>query len=302
MSDGQTASSRAEYERLRELIERRLDDYFPTREKTRDTMSDETSSDATLTDAMRYSLMAGGKRIRPALTLLFSIACDTGTPTSAVLDAACGIECLHTYSLIHDDLPQMDNDDTRRGKPSNHIIFGEWLAILAGDALQAKAFGLIAAAPLPPERVVKMLTELALAAGERGICGGQTLDIYAEKRGTNEAGLYEIHRQKTSSLIEAAAKIGVHAAGGTDAQLRAAEEYAGAVGMAFQIRDDTLDAVADSKIPGKTTFFTLFGQRRCEELIAEETKRAKAALRAAFEPAKRAPLEWLADELSKRET
>ncbi|MDR2421050.1 MAG: polyprenyl synthetase family protein [Oscillospiraceae bacterium] len=294
-------SFRAEYGRLRAMIEDRLASYFAA-----------TGKDAgggvpsALSDAMRYSLAAGGKRVRPVLTLLFCLAC--GGDEATALDAACGVECLHTYSLIHDDLPAMDDDELRRGKPSNHIVFGEWRAILAGDALQAKAFELVAASPLQPERVVKMLRELARAAGELGICGGQALDMEAEERGADADGLYKIHAMKTSSLMEAAAKLGVFSAGGSDIQLRAAGEYARAVGMAFQIRDDALDATADSATlgkpagsdekRGKTTFFTLFGRARCEELIAGETERAKAALRPAFENA--GALSGLADDLARR--
>jgi geranylgeranyl diphosphate synthase type II len=240
---------------------------------------------------MRYSLLAEGKRVRPVLTLMFCAAC--GMDEKAALDAACGVECLHAYSLIHDDLPAMDDDALRRGKPSNHVVFGEWRAILAGDALQAKAFELVAASRIGGTRVVKMIRELARAAGEHGICGGQALDMEAEERGADESGLYKIHAMKTSSLMEAAAKIGVLSAGGSEAQLRAAEEYARAVGTAFQIRDDVLDATSDSATlgkpagsdekRGKTTFFTLLGGVRCEEIIAEETKRAKDALCPAFE-------------------
>jgi geranylgeranyl diphosphate synthase type II len=295
---------RAEYERLRALTENRLASYFPEI-----LPESQPAPVPELCRAMRYSLTAGGKRVRPVLALLFCAAC--GGDESAALDAACGIECLHTYSRIHDDLPAMDDDELRRGKPSNHIVFGEWLAILAGDALQAKAFELVASAPLPPERVVKMLSELARAAGERGICGGQELDMAAEESGAGEAGLYKIHLMKTSSLIEAAAKIGTIAAGGGEKQLLAAEEYARAVGLAFQIRDDMLDASSDSVAlgkpagsdakNGKTTFLTLFGHKRCGELVAEETERAKAALRPAFGAESRGALEWLADELAGRE-
>jgi geranylgeranyl pyrophosphate synthase len=291
---------RAEYERLRALVENRLTELFTRQERKRGGDADGSGAETTLYDAMRYSVEAGGKRVRPVLALLFCLAC--GGSEKMALDAACGVECLHTYSLIHDDLPAMDDDELRRGKPSNHIVFGEWRAILAGDALQAKAFELVANAPLPPERVVNMLRVLARAAGDGGICGGQALDMEAEERGADEAGLYKIHAMKTSALIEAAARLGVFAAGGGEDALCSAEEYARSVGMAFQIRDDVLDAEQDSVIPGKATFFTLFGQARCEELIAAETERAKAALRYAFEPEKRGALEWLADELSHRES
>ncbi|MDR0838393.1 MAG: polyprenyl synthetase family protein [Oscillospiraceae bacterium] len=245
-----------EYDRLRALVEARLETYFTADAPAK-----------SLADAMRYSALSGGKRVRPVLALAFAKAC--GVIDNTALDAACAVELLHTYSLIHDDLPAMDDDDTRRGKPSNHIVFGEWRAILAGDALQAEAFSKIANCGLEPPRVAKMLSALARAAVD--VCHGQTLDLEAVESGS--ADLYAIHALKTASLFVAAAKIGVLAAGGTERQLTAASEYARAVGLAFQIRDDILD---------KDGFYTAYGIQKCEELIESNTIKAKNSLKGAF--------------------
>jgi len=278
------------FDALRERIEARLESYF--------------AGDLSLLEAMRYSVAAGGKRIRPVFTLAFVEACrDHVCGTEEAMDAACAVELLHTYSLIHDDLPAMDDDDMRRGKPSNHVAFGEALAILAGDALQAEAFAKIAGCDLPAERVVKMIAALAEAAGADGICGGQTFDM----QGSDD--LYRVHSMKTASLIAAAVKIGVIAAGGSAEQLSAAEEFANGVGLAFQIRDDVLDATGSAEAlgkpvgsdaeQGKQTFYTRYGAAECERLIAEHTKAAKDAVRAAFVDAEL--LCAIADELAMRE-
>lgn len=176
---------------------------------------------ARLLDAMRYSLTAGGKRLRPILTLEFCRLC--GGDVHAVLPAACGVELLHTYSLIHDDLPCMDDDDLRRGKPSNHKVFGEATAVLAGDALQALAFETVLSAPLAPERALRCGQILTHAAGHAGICGGQQLDLEWEGRSFDRGELMAIHLRKTSALIRAACLMGVAAAGGTAEQADAAQ-------------------------------------------------------------------------------
>jgi geranylgeranyl diphosphate synthase type II len=235
---------------------------------------------------MRYSVNAGGKRIRPVLCLKFCEA--VGGDLGKALDAACAIELLHTYTLIHDDLPCMDDDALRRGKPTNHIVFGECLAVLAGDALQAEAFNLLLSAPLDAERVTEMARVLSEAAGSRGVCRGQALDMQTENKDLSLTGLSDIHEAKTAALLVAAAKIGVLAGGGGERQLTAAAEYAKAVGLAFQIRDDVLDEtstpeqlgkpVGSDAAQNKTTFASLLGLPRCEELISEETGRAVRAL------------------------
>ncbi len=239
-----------------------------------------------LLEAMRYSVTAGGKRLRPILALEFCRVC--GGDVQAALPAACGLELLHTYSLIHDDLPCMDDDALRRGKPSNHIVFGECTATLAGDALQALAFETVLSAPLPPERVLRCAQLLSHAAGAEGICGGQQLDLEWEERALGRDELLQIHRRKTSALIHAACLMGVAAAGGGEMQQRAAAAYAAALGLAFQIRDDMLDVIGDEQEFGKpigsdkqekkTTFVDLLGLDGCAQEIERLTGEAVAAL------------------------
>ncbi len=239
-----------------------------------------------LIDSMRYSLTAGGKRLRPILTLEFCRVC--GGDVQAALPVACGVEMLHTYSLIHDDLPVMDNDDLRRGKPSNHKVFGECTALLAGDALQALAFQTVLSAPLPPERTLRCAQILAYAAGHEGICGGQQLDLAWEGLALTADELHEIYLRKTSALIRAACLMGAAAAGGTVAQEKAAADYADHFGYAFQLRDDMLDVIGDEKTfgkpigsdreEGKTTSVDLFGLDGCREKIRESSRAAESAL------------------------
>lgn len=239
-----------------------------------------------LIDSMRYSLTAGGKRLRPILTLEFCRVC--GGDVQAALPVACGVEMLHTYSLIHDDLPVMDNDDLRRGKPSNHKVFGECTALLAGDALQALAFQTVLNAPLPPERTLRCAQILAYAAGHEGICGGQQLDLAWEGLALTADELHEIYLRKTSALIRAACLMGAAAAGGTVAQEKAAADYADHFGYAFQLRDDMLDVIGDEKTfgkpigsdreEGKTTSVDLFGLEGCREKIRESSRAAESAL------------------------
>ena len=229
-----------------------------------------------LVESMRYSLTAGGKRLRPILTMEFCRMC--GGDAAAALGAACGVEMLHTYSLIHDDLPVMDNDDLRRGKPSNHKVFGECTATLAGDALQAFAFETVLSAPFPAERALECGRILAHAAGHEGICGGQQLDLEWEGKALSEDELNEIHLRKTSALIRAACLMGV----------AAAARYADHFGYAFQIRDDMLDVIGDEKTfgkpigsdreEGKMTFVDLLGLDACQKLVHEHSEQAVRAL------------------------
>ncbi len=239
-----------------------------------------------LVDSMRYSLNAGGKRLRPILTLEFCRVC--GGDVEAALPVACGVEMLHTYSLIHDDLPVMDNDDLRRGKPSNHKVFGECTATLAGDALQALAFETVLNAPIPAARALRAAQALAAAAGHEGICGGQQLDIAWEGRALTEEELHEIYLRKTSALIRAACLMGVAAAGGTREQEAAAARYADHFGYAFQLRDDVLDVIGDEQVfgkpigsdreEGKTTSVDLFGLDGCRARIEAASRAAADAL------------------------
>ena len=237
-----------------------------------------------LFESMRYSLLAGGKRLRPVMTQAFCELCG-GTAEQA-LPFGAAVEMVHTYSLIHDDLPCMDNDDFRRGKPTNHRVYGETVAVLAGDALLTAAFAQIASADLPADRIVKAVQVLSECAGELGMVGGQILDMEAEERLCTEEEVLAIQSRKTGALIAAACQLGVIAAGGTEAQLHAAYDYAHSLGLAFQIRDDVLDVIGDAQTLGKATgmdankntFVRLYGVDACNEMVQKETEKAIASL------------------------
>ncbi|MBR6353194.1 MAG: polyprenyl synthetase family protein [Oscillospiraceae bacterium] len=259
-----------------------------------------------LAEAMRYSLLAGGKRIRPTLVLEFCRI--SGGDVDAAMPVACAIEMLHTYSLIHDDLPCMDNDELRRGKPTNHVVYGECTATLAGDALQAEAFGTILRSALPPERRAACAEILASAVGLDGMCGGQYLDMLWEGRSLTEQELTEINSRKTGALLTAACQMGVAAAGGSERMLESAGRFGAAIGLAFQIRDDVLDVISTAGElgkpigsdlqEGKNTYMALMGQEGCEQTIARLTAFAKSVLAEAFDDT--AFLNELADALSTR--
>ena len=243
-----------------------------------------------LLESMRYSLTAGGKRIRPILVLEFCRI--SGGDVQKALPVACAIEMLHTYSLIHDDLPCMDNDDLRRGKPTNHVVYGECTAVLAGDALQAEAFGTILRSELPAEVRANCAEILADAVGSDGMCAGQFLDMKGENMVLSEDELNEINSRKTGALLIAACRMGVAAAGGSDEQLEAAALFGAAIGAAFQIRDDILDVISTDEALGKpvgsdakenkNTYMALYGQERCMQMIRRLTESAKSALSVAF--------------------
>ena len=291
------------------LFSARMAEYKSAVDKYLDACLEETqcASYHKLTDSMHYSLTAGGKRLRAILVLEFCRIC--GGDVEKALPVACGVEMLHTYSLIHDDLPVMDNDDLRRGKPSNHKVFGECTATLAGDALQALAFETVLKADLPALRVLKCAQVLANAAGHEGICGGQQLDLEWEGKILSAPELEEIYLRKTSALIRAACLMGVAAAGGPAEQADAAQRYADALGLAFQIEDDILDIEGDEKTLGKSigkdaaseksTFPSLLGLDACRKLAGELTEQAVAAL-APYEG--RAFLETLARSLTGRKS
>ena len=243
-----------------------------------------------LLESMRYSLTAGGKRIRPILVLEFCRI--SGGDIHKALPVACAIEMLHTYSLIHDDLPCMDNDDLRRGKPTNHVVYGECTAVLAGDALQAEAFSTILRSELPAEVRANCAEILADAVGSDGMCAGQFLDMKGENMVLSEDELNEINSRKTGALLIAACRMGVAAAGGSDGQLEAAALFGAAIGAAFQIRDDILDVISTDEALGKpvgsdakenkNTYMALYGQERCMQMIRRLTESAKSSLGAAF--------------------
>lgn len=213
----------------------------------------EASIDASLADAMRYGALLGGKRIRPYLTLTIADICSADK--AAALDVACAVECIHAYSLIHDDLPAMDDDDLRRGKPTCHIAFDEATAILAGDALQTLAFELLSAAPLaavPAQRQLEIIRILAAASGGNGMCGGQALDLAATHQSLSESALERVHRHKTGALIRASAELGVLCGKEQAQSYRSAfAQFADALGLAFQIQDDILDVTASTETLGK---------------------------------------------------
>ncbi|AVJ56779.1 (2E,6E)-farnesyl diphosphate synthase [Idiomarina sp. OT37-5b] len=213
----------------------------------------EASIDASLADAMRYGALLGGKRIRPYLTLTIADICSADK--AAALDVACAVECIHAYSLIHDDLPAMDDDDLRRGKPTCHIAFDEATAILAGDALQTLAFELLSAAPLaavPAQRQLEIIRILAAASGGNGMCGGQALDLAATHQSLSESALERVHRHKTGALIRASAELGVLCGKEQAQPYRSAfAQFADALGLAFQIQDDILDVTASTETLGK---------------------------------------------------
>ena len=234
----------------------------------------------TLFQAMRYSLLAGGKRLRPVFVYDFCRMCggqwEDATPFAAA------IEMVHTYSLIHDDLPCMDNDDYRRGRLTNHKVFGEATAVLAGDALLTAAFGFIAKADLPAQTRIRAVEVLADCAGELGMVGGQVLDMQSETRECTKQEVIDIQSRKTGALIRAACILGVLAANGTDEQIQSAAQFAGNLGLAFQIRDDMLDVIGNEKDLGKAigadenknTFVQLYGLEKCDEMVKSLTEQA----------------------------
>ena len=241
-----------------------------------------------LYDAMYYSLMAGGKRIRPVLLMETCRIC--GGDPETVLPFAGAIEMIHTYSLIHDDLPCMDDDDLRRGRPTNHKVYGEATAVLAGDGLLTAAFEamLDPSVTLPSERVLEAAGILARAAGGRGMVGGQVLDMAGEGHSLGLQEVEELQRLKTGALIAAAAEMGCVLAGSTSEQRQAARRYAERIGLAFQIQDDILDVVGDEATLGKpvgsdaksekNTFVTLKGLDACRDLVDKLTREAVEAL------------------------
>lgn len=238
-----------------------------------------------LFEAMEYSLLAGGKRLRPIFALDFCRMCGGNWREAAPFAAA--IEMIHTYSLIHDDLPSMDNDDFRRGRPTNHKVYGEGLAILAGDALLTDAFMIAAQAKLPqPEKMGLAISLIAEGAGSLGMVGGQVLDIMSEERELTEEEVLAIQSRKTGRLISIACCLGVLAGGGSDEQFEAAAQFAAGLGLAFQIRDDMLDVIGTQEEMGKqvgtdavkNTFVKLYGLEKCEDLVQKYTSYALDAL------------------------
>jgi geranylgeranyl diphosphate synthase type II len=241
----------------------------------------------TLHEAMRYSLFAGGKRLRPVLCLAAAEAC--GGQVERALPLACAVECIHTYSLVHDDLPAMDNDDFRRGKPTSHKMFGEGIAILAGDALLTQAFEIAAQAPATPRYAAReFVGELARAAGSLWLIAGQVADLEAEGQPVSAADLRYIHERKTSALLTCAVRLGGMSADCSPTQLQALSDFGHHVGLAFQIIDDILDVTQTSEQLGKTagkdakarkaTYPAILGLDRSRQIAARLTQKAFDAL------------------------
>jgi geranylgeranyl diphosphate synthase type II len=263
---------------------------------------------ATIHKAMRYSLFAGGKRMRPALVLAAASAC--GGREADAMPLACAVECIHTYSLVHDDLPAMDNDDYRRGKLTNHKVFGEGIAILAGDALLTQAFEIAALAKgWPRYSHQDLVLEVAKASGSLQLIAGQVADLEGEGKKTSVAQLRYIHERKTSALLCCSVRLGGMSANCTDAQLRALTDFGYHVGLAFQVIDDILDVTQTSEQLGKTagkdtkaqkaTYPSIVGLEKSRKIATQLTDKAFAALKT-FK-GKAVALEALAEYLLKRD-
>ena len=240
-----------------------------------------------LFDAMEYSLLAGGKRLRPVFAYEFCRMCGGQWQDAAPFAAA--IEMIHTYSLIHDDLPCMDNDDFRRGRPTNHKVFGEGMAVLAGDALLTDAFMIASSGKLPqPWTMADAISLMAEGAGSLGMVGGQVLDIMSQERELSEQEVLDIQSRKTGRLINIACCLGAMAGGASQNQFEAAAQFASGLGLAFQIRDDMLDVIGTREEMGKgvgtdaekNTFVRLYGLEKCETLVQQYTDYAISALQA----------------------
>ncbi len=262
------------------MIEKALYGYLPSTD----------CNEGKLIKSMKYSLEAGGKRVRPRLVMEFNALC--GGKNETALPFACAVEMIHTYSLIHDDLPCMDNDDLRRGKPSNHKVFGEDTALLAGDALLTLAFEVLAdekTARLAGERASRRAVNvLAKYAGCKGMAGGQMIDLISESKSVPVETIFELIEKKTGNLIQAACELGCIAANADEEKIKAASEYGKNIGYAFQIQDDILDLTSTDEVLGKpvgsdeenqkSTLVSLLGIERCKELVREYTSQAVASL------------------------
>lgn len=264
-------------EQCRTRVDKALDQYLPLGE------------DATrLRAAMRYSLFNGGKRVRPILAYASAIAINPDIDLDKIDPISCALECLHSYSLVHDDLPAMDDDDLRRGKPTCHIAFSEASAILAGDGLQTLAFELLTRTDLPPQTQIRLIRALAAGAGAEGMVLGQAIDLAAVDQQLNLAQLENMHRHKTGALIRASVAMGAIGAGASDAQLVALDNYASAIGLAFQVQDDILDVTADTATLGKQqgadiarnkpTYVSLLGLETARTKAEELHRQAEQAL------------------------
>jgi geranylgeranyl diphosphate synthase type II len=280
------------------LIDRALDRHLPS-EKTRP---------ATIHKAMRYSLFAGGKRLRPVLCLAAAEAC--GGRIDKAMPLVCALECIHTYSLVHDDLPSMDNDDFRRGRPTCHRVFGDGMAVLTGDALLTIAFEIVSRAkPTPRYDMSILLREVAIAAGSQKLIAGQVADLEAEGRQTNRAQLRYIHENKTAAILTTTVRLGAMSANASEKQLVAITKFGRVLGLAFQIVDDILDVTQTSEKLGKSagkdiaakkaTYPAIIGLEKSRAEARRLTRQAHQAL--SIFGKKSEPLHALANYLLERE-
>jgi geranylgeranyl diphosphate synthase type II len=281
------------------VIERALDRYFPTA----------NTKPATLHRAMRYSLFAGGKRLRPILCLAAAEAC--GGKIRNALPLACAVECIHTYSLVHDDLPSMDNDDFRRGRPTCHKIFGDGIAILAGDALLTIAFEIVSnAKPTSRYDTSILLREIAVAAGSQKLIAGQVADLEAEGKKVKRDQLQFIHENKTAAILKTSVRLGAMSANADAKKLSAVTRFGQGLGLAFQIIDDILDVTQTSEILGKSagkdvaakkaTYPAVIGLEKSRAEARRLTRQAHDAL-SVFRSRHAEPLHALANYLLERE-
>ena len=285
---------------FQECVENKLPEILPEKDGYNDV----------LIDAMAYSLLSGGKRLRPILALAACAAVNGDTEDA--LFSACSIECIHAYSLIHDDLPGMDDDELRRGKPTNHIVYGVGMATLAGDGLQAQAFENISNYWLQkqkPEIGLKVVSELALGAGNHGMVVGQAQDLLCEGKSIDRQNMEYIHANKTGALITASVRIGAVIGEATEQQLEALTSYGKHIGLAFQITDDILDVVGDADVIGKpvgsdeknskATYPAMVGLEASKKLAEEQCRLAKEAI---FDlPGDKDVLNYIADYILKRQ-
>jgi geranylgeranyl diphosphate synthase type II len=283
----------------RKEIDRALDYYLP---KT-------NVKPATLHKAMRYSLFAGGKRLRPILCLAAAEACRG--KVSNALPLACALECIHTYSLVHDDLPSMDNDDYRRGRPTCHKVFGDGIAVLAGDALLTIAFEIVSRAkPAPRYDMSILLREIAVAAGSQKLIAGQVADLEAEGRKVKRDQLRFIHENKTAAILKSSIRLGAMSANADAKKLRAVTQFGHGLGLAFQVIDDILDVTQSSEILGKSagkdiaakkaTYPAVIGLDKSRAEARRLTRQAHDAL-SVFRDDEAEPLHCLANYLLERE-
>lgn len=280
------------------LVDAKLDELLPSKEV----------APGTIHEAMRYSIFAGGKRLRPVLCLAAAEAC--GGSAEAALLPACAVEAMHTYSLIHDDLPGMDNDDLRRGKPTNHKVFGEGIAVLAGDALLTEAFSILVRVPETSRYSTRhFIQELAITGDSRHLIGGQVLDLEGEHENLSELELRAIHEGKTAALLTCSLRLGAMTADATPEQLSALSRFGYHLGLAFQVVDDILDVTASTEELGKTagkdvkaeksTYPALLGLEGAQREADRLTREALQTLEV-FSESKRARLLELADHLLNR--